>query len=159
MAMLLYDYQNQLLNALNGLDRPDLSFRVNAGFIIVNLGLNVILVLVIGFEGAAVATVLAAGFGTVLAFVYLRRILSFVIPVMEILRQTGAALIMSVTVLVGRSMVRQSPIAGNNAAVVTVLVTIGAGTYFIVLLAISRQFRTAIAENAPARLPFVTDIR
>lgn len=159
LAMLLYDYQNQLLNALNGLNRPDLSFRVNAGFILVNLGLNIVLVLAIGFEGAAVATVLAAGFGTVLAFVYLRRILSFAIPIGELLRQTAAALIMSVIVTAGRSVVEISPIASNNAAVVTTLVTVGAGTYFIVLLAISRRFQMAIAENAPVRIPFITDLK
>ncbi|NUB93216.1 oligosaccharide flippase family protein [Haloterrigena sp. SYSU A121-1] len=102
LATLLYGYQKQLMNALNALNRPDIAFRINIVFIAMNAILNVVLVLLIGWVGAAIATVLSACIGLVLAFRSLRQLVYFVVPVSELVRQFIAALVMAGMVGGGR---------------------------------------------------------
>lgn len=42
-ALLVYTYNKQILNTLNAIDRPDLSFRANGAFIIANVIFNIYL--------------------------------------------------------------------------------------------------------------------
>lgn len=153
LSMLVYDYQNQLLNALNAMDRPDLSFRVNAVFVLLNLVANVGLVSLFGIVGAAVATVLSAVAGLGLAYWYLRELLRFEVPLGEFARQLGAAICMTLVVGPIRYVVDTENLVGHNAVVVVVLVALGAGTYFTVLYAVSSRFRTTLRDNAPAAIP------
>jgi O-antigen/teichoic acid export membrane protein len=51
-----YSYADQLLNTLNAVDRPDLTFRANAVFSATNVVLNVVLIAYFGWVGAAVTT-------------------------------------------------------------------------------------------------------
>jgi O-antigen/teichoic acid export membrane protein len=153
LAMLVYDYQNQLLNALNAVDRPDISFRINAVFIVTNLCLNVALVLAIGWEGAAIATVAGATIGLLLAFRSLHRHIDFEVPVAEFGRQVAASLVMAAVVAVVRTVIEVTDVVNHNVIIVVSLVLLGAGTYFFCLFGISRQFRTTVMENAPVPIP------
>ena len=155
LAMLIYDYQNQFLNGLNAVDRPDIAFRVNAMFIVVNLVLNVALVYAFGWIGAAVATVIAASLGLVVSFGYLRTIAEFDIPIAEIGRQLTAAVAMALVVGATRLGIESAVSNIHNTMFVVSLVVLGAGMYFAVLLAISSQFRTTIRDNSPIGLPSV----
>ena len=155
LAMLIYDYQNQFLNGLNAVDRPEIAFRVNAIFIVANLVLNVALVSIFGWVGAAVATVIAASIGLVVSFIYLRAIVEFNIPISELGRQLSAALIMTLIVGATRLSVESTVSNIHNTIFVVGLVLLGAGVYFITLYGISAQFRATIQDNSPIQIPSV----
>lgn len=155
LVMLIYDYQGQLWNALNAIDRPDLSFCVNAVFLVTNLFFNVGLVILIGWEGADVATVMAASVGLVMAFTYLHRLIDFDLPVGEFSRQIFVALIMLVAVGSVRLLLETTDLIDHNFVFLVLLVSLGASTYFPVLTALSERLRTTIADNSPIPVPFI----
>ncbi|MDS0292775.1 flippase [Halogeometricum luteum] len=148
LACLLYGYQNQLLAALNAIDRPDLAFRTNGLFIASNVALNVILVWRYGWVGAAAATVLATGIGLSMSVVLLSRVIDVSPPLREIGREVLSALVMGGALTVLGWM--RLPETGTYGIAVTVgLVGVGAGVYFVTLVALSSQFRKTIVDNLP----------
>ncbi|ELY68608.1 polysaccharide biosynthesis protein [Natronobacterium gregoryi SP2] len=153
LGILAYSYNKQLLNTLNAIDRPDLAFRANAVFIGANLVLNVALVYSIGWIGAAIATATSAAIGLVCSFYYTRRHVGFRVPVGEISRQILAALFMGIVVYSARAVGETHPVAAYNEVFVVSLVGLGAAVYFLVLLAISRTFRTTVSRNLPVDVP------
>lgn len=156
LATLVYSYHKQLLNALNAIDRPDVTFRINAVFLVANVVLNVILILWIGWVGAAVATALSASLGVILSFRAARMLITFEVPVGELARQLSAATFMMVIVYSTRDLIEATGIVQRNIIVVLILVGLGAGVYFGVLLAISERFRTTVATNSPVPIPLLT---
>ena len=156
VGILAYSYNKQLLNTLNGIDRPNLAFRANAAFIVSNLVLNVTLVYAIGWVGAAIATATSAGVGLAFGFYYTRRHVAFAIPVGEIARQWSAALVMGLIVYAVRGFVETNwaLITDHNTVFVVGLVGLGATVYFAVLFSISTEFRTTITDNIPIDTPF-----
>lgn len=155
LALLVYTYNKQLLNTLNGIDRPDLAFRANAVFVVSNIILNVVLIWQFGWVGAAIATALSAAIGLVFAFNYARSFVPFTVPVAEIVRQWFAAAFMGAIVYGARELGETHWIATYNEIFVVALVGLGAAVYFLALLAISSTFRTTVARNLPFDLPFV----
>jgi O-antigen/teichoic acid export membrane protein len=150
LATLLYGYQKQLLNALNGIDRPKAAFRINAAFIGTNVVLNVMLISAIGVVGAAVATAASATIGVVLALSTLRTEVEFTIPFKEILRQFLAAGAMAGVVIGSEFFIETATTLNHNFAIVILLVTIGALVYGLSLFGISSKFRSTIYENMPS---------
>lgn len=153
LAALIYGYQKQLMNALNALDRPDIAFRINIVFIATNAFLNVVLVLWIGWVGAALATVLSACVGLVLSYRSLRQLVDFEVPIGELSRQLITALLMAGLVASGRSLLETLDVS-HNALIVLSLTAFGAAVYFLSLFAVSHQFRTTVTANAPTWLPY-----
>jgi len=155
-GLLVYSYNKQLLNTLNGIDRPDLAFRANAIYIVSNLILNLMLVYTIGWIGAAIATAASAGIGLIFGFYYTRRHVAFTIPFGEVARQWSAALLMGVVVYAAREFGERNWtwIADYNAVFVVGLVGLGAVVYFACLLSISTEFRTTVENNLPFEIPF-----
>lgn len=146
-ARLVYAYEAQFITTLDAVDRPDAAFRVNVVFVVVNLALNVLLVFRFGWYGAAVATTLAAALGLVLAYRAITSIVSLDLPLGEIARQWLAAGAMGAVVYSLERLVRGTfspPMYGT-----LLLVGTGAVVYFVVLAAISRRFRTTVADNLP----------
>ena len=125
-------------------------------FIVTNVVLNVVLVLLMGFEGAAIATALAALVGLLMAFRYLHRLVDFEVPTNELGKQLAAAALMALVVGGLRVGFEASDVIDHNGVIVVSLVVLGAGTYFSGLLTISPRFRTTVAENSPVRIPFVS---
>ena len=148
-ATLMYGYQKQLLNALNAIDRPKATFRINAVFIAANVVLNVFLISTIGLVGAAVATLLSAGFGVTLALYTLRAEIEFAIPIGEIGRQFAAAAGMAAVVVAVEALLRTAIDLNHNFATVVLLVGVGAAAYFMTLFGISGTFRSTVRENSP----------
>lgn len=145
VARLLYAYEAQLVSTLNAIDRPEIAFRVNAVFVGLTLGLNVVLVYLYGWVGAAVATTLAAAVGLVLAYRALRGIVHFDVPVSELTRQWIAAAGMGVVVYVAEPALSR---AFTPAVYGTVLlVGVGAGVYLAILVSLSKRFRTTLRDN------------
>ncbi len=156
VGILAYSYNKQLLNTLNGIDRPNLAFRANLVFIVSNLVLNVTLVYTIGWIGAAIATAISAGIGLIFGFYYTRRHIAFAVPFGEISRQWIAALGMGVVVYVSRGFgeANWTWIPDYNAVFVVGLVGLGAVVYFGLLISISTEFRTTVANNLPFDILF-----
>lgn len=135
-ARTLAAYGSQLLSAINAVDRPDLAFRINLGFVGANMTLNVLLVWQFGWQGAAVATMLSAGLLLVLAYRTLGTLVGPPsVPVYELARQVIAATGMAGVVLILRRIAPQ----GHYATVG--LVAFGAGIYVLALLGISTRVR------------------
>lgn len=150
-ALLIYTYNKQLLNTLNAIDRPNLAFRVNAVFIIINVILNFVLIWQIGWVGAAIATLVSASIGLVFAFYYTQKLVPFSIPYAEIMRQWVAALSMGLVIFIARRTTEANFtwLDSYNTAFIIVLVALGATVYFTILLGISTRFRTTIKNNLP----------
>lgn len=148
-ARLLYSYKNQFLMVIDGVDRPDLTFRINGVFVAVNLTLNIVFIWQYGWYGAAAATMTSAVLGLVLGYYYANKILTVEIPVLEIGKQVLAAAIMGLLVYGSRLML------ADSLPVAVLLTAVGAGMYFSVLLGISREFRATVLENLPIDVPFL----
>lgn len=156
VANLFMGYQNQLLNALNAIDRPDLAFRVNIVFVGANIVLNLVLIYLYGWVGAAVATTASVVISLVFAYQNVNAIIDFDMPTGEIGRQWFAAVIMALLVYGGLYVEKTHRLLGHNAIVLFVLVIAGAGMYFLTLLGISTEFRETVDQNLPVFLPFVS---
>ncbi len=155
LGVLLYAYQKQLLNALNAIDRPDVSFRINLVFLATNATLNIVLIRQYGIVGAAVATVASVCVGVSLSYAALRGLVAFTMPIREIGRQLIAAGVMAIVVLGAREAGEGTVVGAVNEAFVILLVGLGAGVYVLVLLAISTTFRDTVRRNAPVDVPFL----
>lgn len=151
-AVLLRSYQKQLITALNAIDRPDLTFNTNAVFIGSNIILNIVLVYVYGWIGAAVATALSAGIGTILAYRYTSRLVEFDPPFIAVGKQLIAAGATGVVAYGSLWIEETYTVLQHNFVLVLIVVGLGAGTYFSVLLWIWPGFRTTVRENLPSRV-------
>lgn len=148
-AILIYAYQKQFVNALNGVDRPDLSFRVNVVFATLNAGLNLALIPEYGIEGAAVASVVSVAVALAIAYYYLNDLFEFTLPIGEIARQVTAAIAMGVLVVLARDAIEVTGVLQRNILIALVLVGGGAAVYFLVMLGISARFRGTVRRNIP----------
>lgn len=142
-ARLVYAYGSQLTNALSGLDRPDLAFKVNLGFVLVNIVLNVVLVSTYGWVGAAVATGVSAVTTLALGYWYLSDLLTVTVPFSEILTQWVAAALMGAAVVLARQ------VAPTNWQAGFVLALAGGAVYFGLLYGLSARFRSTLQDNVP----------
>ena len=151
-ACLFYGYQKQLLNALNAIDRPQIAFRVNAVFILLNITLNLLLIYLYGWIGAAVATAFVAVLGASLAYYSLSLYISFNVPTTEIVKQTISAGIMGGVVLLTELLLESTIVSNNNVIATLLLVALGSMIYFTLLFALSTRFRVVIVNNLPSNM-------
>ena len=156
VANLFMGYQNQLLNSLNAIDRPDLSFRVNAVFVAGNISFNIVLIYLYGWIGAAIATAGSTAISLILSYYYLSSIISFGLPIAEILRQGFAATVMAGVVYSGLFLENSYRLIRHNVIIVLFFVGTGATVYFVVLLGLSPRFRKTVDRNIPFRIPLIS---
>ena len=152
LATLLYSYLQQLMNGLNGINRPDLSFRINVVFIGLNAGLNIVLIPQLGIEGAAVASVVSVAITLAIAHRVLKQLIVFRIPRGEILRQVAAALVMGGVVFLFLGVIETLGVLQHNFALVVLLVVVGSGVYFTILFFLSPRLRETVERNLPTDL-------
>lgn len=135
-ARLLAAYGDQFLGTINAIDRPDVAFRVNLAYVAANISLNVGLIALFGWYGAAAATALAALTSLVLGGYALGRIIgSPDVPYRELGAQTIAAAVMLGAVV---SLQRAVP---ETLAWTFAVVGAGAAVYVVVLVGISTRIR------------------
>lgn len=146
-AVLINEYQSQCMNVLNAIDRPDLSFKVNAAFLGSNLILNIILIWQYKMIGAAFATLISASLGLILSFWLVSRQVKFRIPITRIIQQGKAAIAMGILVYAGQGLFEILGITENTTFVLMALVPVGGVSYFGILYAISIDFRNSITRN------------
>lgn len=130
-------YASQFNNVINSIDRPDVAFRINVVYVVVNLVLNVALVYSYGMEGAAVATATSAIVVLVLDYHYLTRLVGRIeLPTAIVGKQIAAASAMAVVLL---AYVESFGVANDYVTVAVVFG--GAAVYVTVLLAIESTIR------------------
>lgn len=143
LARIMYAYGSQFSSALDGIDRPDLSFRVDAAFVVLNVAGNLVLVSRFGWLGAATATAGSSVLSLALGYHFFDRTIGISIPYAEIARQVFAAVAM------GAVVYGVMAVAGGGVAWTVVLVGVGGAVYFAVLLGISKAFRRTVRRNIP----------
>ena len=128
---------------LSAIDHARQSFYASGSAALLNVALNVLLIPIIGIEGAAVASLVSITLNAVLLWYYLRQHLS----VRCDLRAAGhillSALLMAAVILVYMQFV---PL--TNIFLVLVPVAIGAVLYFVVLFRLNREIHDEIADLA-----------
>jgi O-antigen/teichoic acid export membrane protein len=135
-ARTLNAFGSQLVSALNGLDFPDVAFRINSVFFGTNLVLNFVLVYLFGWYGAAVATLVSSGVLLVSAWYALQREIGGInVPVRDI----GLEVLSSV-VMIGVVWVAL-PVLPRNLFGTAGAVAVGAVVYFVVLLSTATRIR------------------
>lgn len=135
-ARTIHAFGSQFVNTLNGLDYPETGFRVNAVFFITNITLNFLLVYLIGWYGAAIATLTSTTVYLGISWYELRREVGAIkIPFVEIGYEVAASVVM---VAVVRSVV---PFLPQNVFATVGAVFIGAAVYGAVILILSTKIR------------------
>lgn len=147
VAVWVYDYQKQLTNVLQGMDRPDLDFRVNGLFIGLNVVLNVVLIQLFGWVGAATATALSSLISMLYAYHVVDRIIEVRLPVREVGKQILASILMSAIVLSLERAEATYSLLNNNFLTVLGLVSIGAMSYTLILVIVSKDTRRTVVRN------------
>ena len=126
---------------LSAIDHARQSFYASGSAALLNVVLNVLLIPIIGIEGAAVASLVSITLNAVLLWYYLRQHLS----VRCDLRAAGhillSAFLMAAVVLVYMQFV---PL--TNIFLVLVPVEVGAVIYFVVLFRLNREIHDEIAD-------------
>jgi len=136
LAQTFDEYGRQFVDVLNAVNRPDLASYINLAFTALNLLLNVLLVYLYGWVGAAVATMLSGTLTLVVGYWFYRRTIGgTVVPYSEIGKQLIAAMGMYVSVFFVRDLMP----SGNYATLG--LVFAGASLYGAALFALSGQTR------------------
>ena len=143
VARLFYAYLTQFLVTISALDHPEINFRINGIFLIANLVLNVVLIDLYGWIGAAFATAASTLIALGLGYRSLSRLIEIRIPTEELGRQIVSALLMGVIVYSGRELI------GDSLTVILLLVLVGAAIYFGIFATISPQFRQTVRNNLP----------
>ncbi|WP_158293617.1 oligosaccharide flippase family protein [Halorubrum sp. GN12_10-3_MGM] len=135
-ARTCYGFGQQLLTAINGLDHPEIAFRINATFLTTNIVLNFVLVWQFGWYGAAAATLLSTVVHLVYAWLAFERLFGTIdIPVAEL----GYELVAS-GLMVGVLWLAV-PRLPTTLPVTLGLVLVGAGAYGVALLGLSGRIR------------------
>jgi O-antigen/teichoic acid export membrane protein len=146
VAYLFDVFASQFMNVLNGIDRPDAAFRVNIVFVALNIFLNIILVWLMGWYGAAIATAVSTSFRTIAGYWMVESTLGDVsVPFTEIARQAAAALVMVIL------LYPVAPFAPVGRLGTVLLVGFGATVYSVVLIAIAPRIRSKAFSMVPVR--------
>jgi O-antigen/teichoic acid export membrane protein len=131
-------------SVLNGMDRPDIQFRVSLLTVAVHLPLVVAFVHWYGLIGVVVATVIAEAVRLATYQVVARSVFGRVVLTRPMAEQAASAAVMFVVVKTAATVV--VPVAGWVE--LAGLLALGGGTYFGLLLAVSGHFRTTLRSVA-----------
>ncbi|WP_458206999.1 oligosaccharide flippase family protein [Haladaptatus sp. NG-SE-30] len=131
-----------LLQAVNGLDRPDIAMRLSAVAVVVNLALGVVLTLRFGPIGVVVATIVAETLQYLGAVSFLRKVVSGFVPLSRpMVAQIGASLVMF-----GAISTVHASFPVRSWSDLAVLVSLGGVVYLGVLFAVSPGARHTLGE-------------
>lgn len=134
-------YATQLASAIDAVNRPDITFRINLVFIATNLSLNFVLVYIFGWYGAAVATLLS---GLVILALAYRSLTGLIgrpnVPYGEIGKELSGGGIMFVCVY----LLDEFLPTGHYYTVL--LVFLGVAIYVAATLATSRRIRVKMTS-------------
>lgn len=148
IARMVSAFGDQFVSAINGVDRPDLAFRVNLALVVSNIVLDAVLIPLLGWIGAAIATTLAAMTTLSLGYFYLAKLIERVhIPIGEFGRQVVASALMGLVVAGVKPFFPPSSYLATFA-----LVALGTATYSLAILALSPRVRKKAFSLAPIQM-------
>lgn len=138
-----------LMQAINGLDRPDVNVRIAGVTLLINIILGVVLTIQLGAIGVVIATVVAEGTKYAMAaFVVAREVATVEFLPRTLLEQFGAGVVMAGAVVAAHQLI---PV--RSWLHLLVLVGLGAAVYVATVLAVSEALRlTTISILADAGL-------
>ena len=126
--------QTIIRDVLSAMDRPDLVFRITCVIIPLNLAANFVLVYMIGFVGAAIATLLTIIVSLTFGLKYIKGIISVSMPWTEIKDEVVSAIIMGVVVLL-------LSYSFSGLLNLVMCAVVGVVVYFGVLLSVNKNIR------------------
>lgn len=136
LVRLVATYESLFLSTLNAIDHPDTTFRINVLFIVTNVSLNVLLVWLFGWIGAAVASLVAMSVALVANYIALTALIGAPsLPFGDIVYEVVAAASMAFVLRVLLSRVPASTFT------TILLVGFGAVVYLTVLVGLSPTVR------------------
>lgn len=138
-ARIAQSYEVVLLQTLNALDLPEVTFRISFLFTVVNLGLNVTLIWQFGPIGAAVATAVSVAISGVLGLRELSNHVRVRVAVRPILTQLGSATFMGLVILA-----IQQRFGSWTTVELFAVVLFGTGVYGVVVLLVSPQTKATL---------------
>ena len=144
LARVFHSYEVVFGRVIEALDRPDLTFRTNVVFIVLNISLNVVAIITVGWIGAAVATTVAMVVRTGLSYRYIRSILAFEVPTREIGFEILAALVM------GGCLWLFAPAGVLALPSLVFWISVGAAVYTVAVLALIERIRVEAFAMAVA---------
>jgi O-antigen/teichoic acid export membrane protein len=145
LARGVQSYGNAYTTAINGVNRPDVAFKINAALVITNVFLNVILIYLFSWYGAAVATLIASTVALLLSYGAVSRVIGKPeIPKHEILKQIGSASMMAVIVYLSTVWV-----GTDTVPRVVAIALFGATIYFALLFYFSDTIRRRLLSTIP----------
>lgn len=124
---------------LNAFDKPKKSFIATATAALLNIGLNIALIPILGITGAAIATLGSITFNAILSYAYLSRMMRVRLERMPVLHITASTLAMALAVILFRIVFGLGTVLHLAAAV-----TIGGVLYFLVLFSIDKGIKDDI---------------
>ena len=124
---------------LNAFDKPKKSFIATATAALLNIGLNIALIPILGITGAAIATLGSITFNAILSYAYLSRMMQVRLERMPVLHITASTLAMALAVILFRIVFGLGTVLHLAAAV-----TIGGALYFLVLFSIDKGIKDDI---------------
>ncbi|KAB1194262.1 oligosaccharide flippase family protein [Haloferax sp. MBLA0076] len=143
LAQLLYSFSTILETGINAFDKPEVSFRINGLFIVANFILNILLIPIFGWVGAALAT-FSSGAISLLGYWHVsREIMPVSFPKRDVFLQLISALLMAIVVFLFEQLVPQGEIY------TVVIAGIGSVCYFGALMTLSPSFRVIVRSNLP----------
>lgn len=143
-ARLAHSYEEIFAKVVNAFDRPDLMFRANLTYVVLNIVGNVVAVAAIGWVGAAIATAVSMAVRMALSYHYLRSLVDVTVPKREILLEVCAALVMGAALLWFTR--------GGTLGFVETITAVagGAALYAVLVLALIGRVRTRVRSLVTA---------
>jgi O-antigen/teichoic acid export membrane protein len=137
---------------LNAMDRPRNSFYVTAVSAVLNIVLNIVLIPLMGIEGAAIASLATISLNAVLAYGMLRSSLTVKIDLHSVVNLVVSALGMAAFLVIYTYIFPIQSFIGLALAI-----GIGAVLYFMILFRIDRSIRSDLKELLDAmNLPLLS---
>lgn len=136
IMQIFFIFMTLQITCLNAMDRPKHSFVATSIAAILNIGLNIILIPLLGILGAALATLVSITVTAILSYVYLSQRLEISLERRPIRNITLAAVVMAGAVLIFRAV-----IGIPSVPYLLAIILLGALLYFSVLFRIDPGLR------------------
>jgi len=144
-SLLVYNYNSQLVNTLNSINRPDLAFKSNLVLLISNFILNFLLIYRYGWLGAAFATLISSILAALSSYIYLHSEISVKFPSSEIGYQIIAASLMAYSLHIKKDFILSINLPLEF--LVLALVAISSLIYVVSLAILWKDFKDTVINN------------
>lgn len=146
---LFRSYHYPLGVVLDGIDRPDIGFKILIVTLLINIPIALGLVQSFGIFGVALATAIAEGFRTVLSYAVVARVIGYPGIPRVLIKQLFAGSVMFTIIEIFKLI----GITPTGSVSLSMVVGLGAVVYFTVLSSVSREFRTTATAILRQTIP------